>query len=98
MLIRFNTELRDSQYKSYYNQKLIVLEQYEKLDNFKSKPIWKYNKLSIKNTMHMQLKNWIVIETNWSKQSTENLIQRIRSIFIKNNVDQYKFLLYQLTN
>jgi len=52
MLIRFNIELRDSQYKSYYNQKLMVLEQFAKLDNFKSK-----------------LKNWIIIETNWSKLS-----------------------------
>ena len=67
MLIRFNIELRDSQYKSYYNQKLIVLKQFAKLDNFKSNPIRKYNKLSIKNIMHMQLKNWIVIETKWSK-------------------------------
>jgi len=71
LLITFNIELRDSQYKSYYNQKLMVLEQFGKLDNFKSKHIWKYNKLSIKNTMHMQLKNGIVIETNWSKQSTK---------------------------
>jgi len=31
MLIRFNVELRDSQYKSYYNQKLIVFEQFAKL-------------------------------------------------------------------
>jgi len=35
----------------------MVLEQFAKLDNFKSKPIRKYNKLSIKNTMHIQLKN-----------------------------------------
>ena len=98
MLIRFNIELRDSQYESYYNQMLIVLEQFAKLDNFKSKPIREYYKLSIKNTMYLQLKHWIVIETNWSKQITKNLIQGIRSIFIKNNLDQYKFLLYQLIN
>jgi len=48
VLIRFNIELRDSQYKSYYKQKLKLLEQFEKLDNFKTKPKWKYNKLSIK--------------------------------------------------
>ena len=71
MLIRFNVELRDSQYKSYYNQKLMVLEQFAKLDNFKTKPIWKYNKLSIKHTMHMQLKNLMVIEPNWFKLSTK---------------------------
>jgi len=46
----------------------------------------------------MQLKNWIVIETNGSKQNSKNLIQGIRSIFIKNNLDQYRFLLYQLIN
>jgi len=28
-------------------------EQFAKLDNFKSKLIWKYNKLSIKNTMQV---------------------------------------------
>jgi len=36
VLIRFTIELRDSQDKSYYNQILIVLEQFAKLDNFKS--------------------------------------------------------------
>jgi len=56
VLIRFNIELRDSQYESYYNQMLIVLEQFAKLDNFKSKPIREYYKLSIKNTMYLQLK------------------------------------------
>jgi len=30
--------------------------------------MWKYTKLSIKNTMHMELKNWIEIEPNWSKK------------------------------
>jgi len=67
VIIRFNIELRDSLYKSYYNQILIVLVQFAKLDNFKTKPIREYNKLSIKNTMHMQLMNQIVSETNWSK-------------------------------
>ena len=63
-LIRFTIKLRDSQDKSYYNQILIILEQFAKQDNFKTKPIRKYNKLSIKNTMHMQLMNWMGIETN----------------------------------
>jgi len=30
--------LRDSQYKSYYNQKLIILEQFAKLKQFQTKP------------------------------------------------------------
>jgi len=34
VIIRFNVELRDSQYKSYYNQKLIVLEHFAKLKQF----------------------------------------------------------------
>ena len=59
--------MRDSQDKSYFNQILIVLEQIVKQDNFKTKPIREYNKLPIKNTMHMQLMNWMGIETNWSK-------------------------------
>ena len=40
----------------------------QNLDNFKTKPKWKYIKLSIENTIHMELKNWIEIELNWSKQ------------------------------
>jgi len=41
------------------NQILMVLEQFAKLDNFKSKPIMNYNKLLIKNTMYVQLMTWI---------------------------------------
>ena len=37
--------MRDLQNKSYYNQILIALEQFAKQDNFKTKPIRKYNKL-----------------------------------------------------
>jgi len=39
MIIRFNLELRDSQYTSYYNQKLTVLEQVAKLEQFQIKPM-----------------------------------------------------------
>jgi len=46
--------LSDSQYKSYFNQILIVLEQFAKQDNFKAKPIRESNKLPIKNTMYTQ--------------------------------------------
>jgi hypothetical protein len=59
--------LSDSQYKSYFNQILIVVEQLAKQDNFKAKPIRENNKQPIKNTMYMQLMNWLWIETNWSK-------------------------------
>jgi len=62
MIIRFNLELRDSQYTSYYNQKLTVLEQVAKLEQFQIKPMWKYNKLSNKFTMHIPLKNWIKLK------------------------------------
>jgi len=47
--------LIDSQVKSYFNQLLIILEQFAKQDNFKIKPTRKYNKLNTKNTMYMQL-------------------------------------------
>jgi len=40
MLIRFTVELRDSQYKSYYNQKLKVIDQFAKLEQFQTKPIY----------------------------------------------------------
>ena len=56
-------ELRDSQYKSFHNQKLIALEQFAKLKQFQTKPIWKYNKLS------KQIHNAYVIEEfeyNWN--------------------------------
>jgi len=38
-------------------------------------------KLSIENTMHMKLKNWIDFAINWSKQIIWNLIQWIRLSF-----------------
>jgi len=38
VIIRFNVELGDSQYKFYYNQKLIVLDQFTKLKQFQIKP------------------------------------------------------------
>jgi len=53
VIIRFNVELKDSQHTSYYNQKLIVLEQFAKLKQFQTKPRLKYNKLSNKFTMHI---------------------------------------------
>jgi len=59
--------LSDSQYKSYFNQILIVLEQCAKHDNFKAKPIRENIKLPIRKTMYMQLMNWLWIETNLSK-------------------------------
>jgi len=38
-LIIFRRDLRDSQAKSYFNQLLIILEQFAKQDNFKTKSI-----------------------------------------------------------
>jgi len=48
--------------------------------------------------MYMQLINLIGIEINWSKKDGDNLIQRIRSILNKNNLDKNQFLYYQLSN
>jgi len=59
VLIRFKIELSDSKYNSYFNQILIVLEQFVKQDNFKVKPLRDNNKLQIKNTVYMQLMNWL---------------------------------------
>jgi len=41
VLIRFNVELRDSQYKSYYNQNLTCLEQFAKLRQFQNQTYMK---------------------------------------------------------
>jgi len=56
--IRFNVELSDSQYKSYFNQTLMCLEQIAKLRQFQYQTYMNNNtKIPIKNTMHMKLKN-----------------------------------------
>jgi len=56
--IRFNVELSDSQYISYFNQTLMFLEQFAKLRQFQYQTYMNNNtKISIKNTMHMELKN-----------------------------------------
>jgi len=56
--IRFNVELSDSQYKSYFNQTLMYLEQFAKLRQFQYHTYMNNNtKLSIKNMMHMKLNN-----------------------------------------
>jgi len=90
--------LSDSQATSYFNQLLIIFEQFAKQDNFKTKTTRKYNKLKTKNTMYMQLMNWLGIETNWSKWNCENLIQGVRPILTKKNLDQNQFIFYQLIN
>ena len=41
MLVRFNEELRDSPYKSYYNQNLMCLGQFAKLRQFQNQTYMK---------------------------------------------------------